>query len=53
MIGDNNLLTPYGVLVNNLSDFMEFSENSIELTKIILDSYSLGLNVNLEIFKIY
>lgn len=51
MIGDNNLLTPYGVLVNNLSDFMEFSENSIELTKIILDSYSLGLNVNLEIFK--
>ena len=51
MIGDNNLLTPYGKLVNNLSDFMEFSENSIELTKIILDFYSLSSHSNFETFK--
>jgi hypothetical protein len=51
MIGDNNLLTPYGILVNNLSDFMEFSENSIEFTKIILDSYSLGLSGDFETLK--
>lgn len=51
MIGDNNLLTPYGTLVNNLSDFMEFSENSIDFTKIILDSYSLGLGDDFETFK--
>lgn len=51
MIDKNNLLTTYGVLVNNLSDFMEFSENSIDFTKIILDAYSFGLNNDFEIFK--
>ena len=51
MIGNNNLLTPFGILINNMGDFMEFAENSIDFTKIILDSYSLGLSSNFEIFK--
>jgi hypothetical protein len=51
MIGINNLLTPYGKLVNNMTDFMEFSENSIDYTKIILDSYTFGLDKNFEILK--
>lgn len=44
MVGDNNLLSAYGLLVNSMGDFMEFSENSIDFTKIILDCYSLNLN---------
>lgn len=51
MIGDNNLFTPYGKLVVNLSDFLEFSENSIDYTKIILDAYSFGLNTNFILFR--
>lgn len=55
MIGENNLLTPYGILVNNLSDFMEFSDNSLDFTKTILDLYSFNLKIdkdkNFEIFK--
>lgn len=51
MVGDNNLLTQYGILVNNLSDFMEFAENSIDYTKIILDAFSFGLDKEPDIFK--
>jgi len=51
MIGDNNLLTPYGILVNNISEFMEFSKSSIDFTKIILDLYNFNLLSNFEIYK--
>ena len=51
MIGQNNLLTPYGILVNNMSDFMAFSENSTDFTKIILDIYGFKLDSDFEIVK--
>lgn len=51
MIGDDNLLTSYGILINNLSEFMEFSESSIDFTKIILDLYNLNVSTNFEICK--
>lgn len=51
MVGNDNLLTPYGRLVINLSDFMEFSENSIDYTKIILDTYGFNLNDNFIVLR--
>ena len=51
IIGDNNLLTPYGKLINSIVEFMEFSSNPIDFTKIILDCFSFGININTEIFK--
>lgn len=51
LVGDNNLLSPYGILVNNMSDFMEFIENSIDYTKVILDALTLGIDKNLSVFK--
>lgn len=46
MIGENNILTNYGILVNSLSDFLELSDNSIEFTKMLLDCYSLEIKTN-------
>lgn len=43
IVGDNNLLTKYGILINNLNDFIEFVDNSLDFTKIILDIYSFNL----------
>ena len=51
LTGDNNLLTPYGILINSISDFMDFFEYSIDFTKIILDLYNFGLYSNFEILK--
>lgn len=51
MIGTNNILTDYGILVNSISDFMDFQDNSIELTKIILDCYSLNISTDTEIYR--
>ena len=51
IIGDDNLLTKYGELVNSLGDFLELTDNSIDFGKMILDSYSLNINTNLNIFS--
>jgi hypothetical protein len=51
LTGDNYLLTPYGKLINSISDFMNFFEDSIDFTKIILDLYSFDLYSNFEILK--
>jgi len=51
MIGHDNLLTPYGKLVDNLADFMEFDENPIDYTKIILEAYSFNLNNDFIVFR--
>ena len=37
IIGENNLLTPYGILVNSFGNFMEFASESMEFAKMILD----------------
>ena len=51
MIGNDNLLTPFGKLINNFSDFIEIIENSVDFTKIILDCNSFNIPNNSEIFK--
>ena len=51
LIGIDNMLTPYGKLINAMSEFMEFSENSIDFTKIILDGLSFNIQVDSEVFK--
>ena len=51
MIGDNNVLSGYGKLVNAMSDFIEFPENSIEFTKMILDCESLQIDTNSDLYK--
>jgi hypothetical protein len=51
MVGSDNLLSPYGKLVNNLADFMEFAETPIDYTKIILDTYSFNLNNDFLVFR--
>jgi hypothetical protein len=42
MITDNNILSNYGILINNIADFLEF-KNSIDYTKIILDCYTFKI----------
>jgi hypothetical protein len=52
IIGNNNLLTKYGELINNISDFIdEIGENSIELIRIILDCESFNIAKDSELYK--
>lgn len=51
MISNTNLLTSYGKLINSIVDFMEFSDNSVDFTRIILDCFSFNLDINSDTFK--
>jgi len=51
IIGNNNLLTPYGTLINSIVDFTEISDNPIDFTRIILDCFSFGLDIDSDVFK--
>ena len=51
IIGYDNLLTPYGDLINNMVDFLEFIETPIDFTKLILDCFSFNIDINSSIFK--
>ena len=51
MISDSNLLSPYGLLVNSIVDFIEISDNPIDFTRILLDCFSFGIDINSDIFK--
>jgi len=51
IIGNDNLLTPYGILVNSIVDFIEILDNPIDYTRIILDYFSFDSNINFEIYK--
>lgn len=50
-VNDDGTLSHYGSLLNNIGDFMEFTDKSIDFTKIILDCYSFNLINNFELFK--
>jgi hypothetical protein len=50
MISDN-VITKYGLLLNSLVDFMEFTDNSFNFVRIILDCLSFNIKINSEIFK--
>ena len=51
MISNSNLITPYGILVNSMVDFIEFSDNPIDFTRIILDCFSFKIQIDSDIFK--
>ena len=51
MISDSNLLTPYGLLVNSIVDFIEISDNPVDFTRILLDCFSFEVDINSDIFK--
>lgn len=51
IVNSKGLLTDYGNLLNNVVDFLELTDDSIDFAKIILDSYSFNICENSEIFR--
>lgn len=51
MISNSNLLTPYGILINSMVDFLEISDNPVDFTRVILDCFSFDVEFNSDIFK--
>jgi hypothetical protein len=51
MISDSNLLTPYGILINSMVDFLEISDNPVDFTRVILDCFSFNVEFNSDVFK--
>jgi hypothetical protein len=51
MISNSNLLTPYGILINSIVDFIEISDNPIDFTRILLDCFSFKIDIDSDIFK--
>lgn len=47
-IDENNVSTPYGVLIKNFSNYMEFTDTAYEFSKLILDclnpQFGIGIN---------
>ena len=48
IVGNNNLLTNYGILVNKTAEFLEYS---IDFAKTILDCESFDISLDSEIYK--